>query len=326
VSPASPALRRGLLAIHNAIITVAVSGSNTSTVMDLVNNDGRGVERGMSTDELHGCEHLSLQDIDSLSGTSRVEYLSHVRADRCKAHENINDEGYHRGERAMRRCIPQGLRDSVLMRITGLVLGVFMQTWPRRPFLWWGIPPTRWNPSSTPRTQRRRTMKRVCKLTLSTLGLLFLGVALAAGEVYAQTIKDLAGTWTLVSNVIEQGGNKTDSFGPHPKGILTVDANGRYVLAIARADLPKVASNNRRTATPEENKAIVQGSITHFDTLSVNAADKTITFKIETYTTFPNSDGTEEKRPFTLTGDELKLTFPAASGGGTVTAVWKRAK
>jgi Lipocalin-like domain len=169
-------------------------------------------------------------------------------------------------------------------------------------------------------------MKRVCKLTIGTLGLLFLGVVLAAGEVFAQTTTDLAGTWTLVSNVNEQGGNKTDTFGPNPKGILIVDANDRYVLAAARADLPKIASNNRTTATPEENKAIVQGSVTHFGTLSVNAADKTITFKIETYTTFPNSDGTEQKRPFTVTGDELKFMVPAASGGGTVTSVWKRAK
>jgi hypothetical protein len=92
-----------------------------------------------------------------------------------------------------------------------------------------------------------------------------------------------------------------------------------------RAGLPKVASNNRTTATPEENKAIVQGSLTHFGTLSVNAADKTMTFKIET-ATFPNFDGTEQKRPFTVTGDELTFTVAAASGGGTVTAVWKRAK
>ena len=168
-------------------------------------------------------------------------------------------------------------------------------------------------------------MKRVCKLTIGTLGLLVLGVVLSAGEVCAQTTKDLAGTWTLVSNVNEQGGNKTDTFGPNPKGTLTVDANGRYVLAIVRADLPKVASNNRTTATPEENKAIVGGSITHFGTLSVSAADKTITFKIET-STFPNLDGTEQKRPFTVTGDELTYTNTAASAGGTSTVVWKRAK
>ena len=167
-------------------------------------------------------------------------------------------------------------------------------------------------------------MKRVYKLTLGTLGVLWLGVLLLAGEVFAQTAKDLAGTWTLVSVVTEQGGNKTDPFGPNPKGILVVDANGRYVIAFARADLPKVASNNRTTATPEENKAIVGGSITHFGTLSINAADKTITFKIET-ATFPNWDGTEQQRPFTLTGDELQYTVPAMSGGGTATTVWKRA-
>ena len=168
-------------------------------------------------------------------------------------------------------------------------------------------------------------MKRVCKLTIGTLGLLFLGVVLSAGEGFAQTTKDLVGTWTLVSNVTEQGGNKTDPFGPNPKGILTVDANGRYVIAITRAGLPKVASNNRTTGTPEENKAIVAGSIAHFGTMSVNEADKAITFKIET-ATFPNWNGTEQKRPFTVTGDELTYTVAAASGGGTATVVWKRAK
>jgi hypothetical protein len=157
------------------------------------------------------------------------------------------------------------------------------------------------------------------------MALLFLGVVLAAGDAFAQTAKDLAGTWTLVSATTEKDGNKTDIYGPNPKGILTVDANGRYVIAFARAGLPKVASNNRTTATPEENKAIVQGSLTHFGTLFVNAADKTFTFKIET-STFPNWDGTEQKRAFTVTGDELKYTVPAASGGGTGTAVWKRAK
>jgi hypothetical protein len=168
-------------------------------------------------------------------------------------------------------------------------------------------------------------MKRVCKLTIGTLGLLFLGIVLVAGDACAQTAKDLAGTWTLVSAVTEQGGNKTDTYGPHPKGILMVDANGRYVITFARADLPKVASKNRTTATPEENKALVQGSLTHFGTLSVNAADKTFTFKIET-ATFPNWDGTEQKRAFTVTGDELTYTVPTASGGGTGAVVWKRAK
>jgi hypothetical protein len=168
-------------------------------------------------------------------------------------------------------------------------------------------------------------MKHVCTLTRGTLGVLCLGVALAVGDAFAQTAQDLVGTWTLVSAINEHGGSKTDIYGPHPKGLLTVDANGRYVLVIARADLPKVASNNRTRATAEENKAIVQGSVAHFGSLSVNVADKTITFKIET-SLFPKWDGTEQQRPFTLTGDELTYTVPSASGGGTATVVWKRAK
>ena len=168
-------------------------------------------------------------------------------------------------------------------------------------------------------------MKHVYTRTLGTLGWLLLGVALAAGDALAQTATDLVGTWTLVSTVTEQGGNKTDTFGSNPKGILMVDANGRYVIAFSRADLPKVASNNRTTGTPEENKAIVQGSITHFGTVSVNAADQTLTFKIET-SLFPKWDGTEHKRPFTLTGDELTYTVPSTSGGETATVVWQRAK
>jgi len=179
--------------------------------------------------------------------------------------------------------------------------------------------------SSPPRTQGSSTMKHVCTRTLGTLGVLLLGVALTAGNALAQTARDLVGTWTLVSAINEQGGDKTDIYGPHPKGILTVDANGRYVLVIARADLPRVASNNRTMATPEESQAIVQGSIAHFGTVSVNAADKTITFKIET-SLFPKWDGTEHKRPFTVTGDELTYTVPSTSGGETATVVWQRAK
>ena len=52
-------------------------------------------------------------------------------------------------------------------------------------------------------------MKRLCKLTVGAVGLLFLGVVLAAGDASAQTAKDFVGTWTLVSSVTEQGGTKT---------------------------------------------------------------------------------------------------------------------
>ena len=152
--------------------------------------------------------------------------------------------------------------------------------------------------------------------------LLFLAAAPGA---FAQS-SNLVGSWTLVSSVVEQGGNRIEPFGPNPRGSLIFDANGRYAAMIARPGLPKVASDNRTTATPEEAKAIVAGSIAHFGSYAVNDADKTITFRIET-STHPNWDATEQKRSFTISGDELKYTVStAAVGGGSATLTWKRAK
>ncbi len=53
----------------------------------------------------------------------------------------------------------------------------------------------------------------------------------------------------------------------------------------------------------------MQGSIAYFGTYSVSETDKTITTHIES-STFPNWIGTDQKRFFTLSGDELKWTSP----------------
>jgi Lipocalin-like domain len=41
--------------------------------------------------------------------------------------------------------------------------------------------------------------------------------------------------------------------------------------------------------------------------------------------TFPNWNGTEQKRVFTLAVDQLTLTGPTGSAGGTTQIVWRRA-
>ena len=127
---------------------------------------------------------------------------------------------------------------------------------------------------------------------------------LAPQKADAQTAQDLVGTWTLVSSTFQQSGAPTESFGPNPLGTLIFGSDGRYVLVFLRRDLPKVASNNRLSETAEESRAIAQGSVAHFGTYSVNGADKTLVFRIEN-STFPNWNGTEQARPFTLAGDEL---------------------
>lgn len=153
-----------------------------------------------------------------------------------------------------------------------------------------------------------------------------LGGAFSASGAFAQSANDVVGTWTLVSSITELDGKKTDQFGPGAKGMMSLDAGGRFMLTIIGADLPKFASNNRATGTPEENKVVVSKSIALFGIYSINLADKTLTLKIET-ATFPNWNATEQKRSLiTVSGDELKYATARASGGGTATVTWKRAK
>ena len=171
-------------------------------------------------------------------------------------------------------------------------------------------------------------MNRLSTLTLPAMALLFLGVALPSSDAVAQqkTLEQrVAGTWTYSSvDIVRPDGSRVPLFGPNPQGRAMFDDNGRYVLMTSRSDLPRFGSNNRNEGTPEENKAVVQGSISHFGRYTVNEADKTITFHIET-STFPNWNGIEQKRPFTVSGDELKWTT-AASSGGSAEVVLKRTK
>jgi hypothetical protein len=93
--------------------------------------------------------------------------------------------------------------------------------------------------------------------------------------------------------------------------------NGRYSSQLMRSDRPKFASNNRAQGTPDENKATTQGTISSFGTYSVNEANKTYTIRFEA-SSYPNLEGTEQTRPFSITGDELRVTNPAPSVGASI--------
>jgi hypothetical protein len=163
-------------------------------------------------------------------------------------------------------------------------------------------------------------MKRSHVLVLSAMTLATLATSVNVG--FAQSARDLVGAWTLVSATTEKDATKSDTFGPSAAGVLVFEASGLYTLTII-GDLPRVASNDRRNATPEEAKGIVSESIAHFGTYTVS--DKIITLSIQR-STFPNWTATEVKRPLVLTGDQLVYTVAAASAGGTATVTWERAK
>jgi hypothetical protein len=80
------------------------------------------------------------------------------------------------------------------------------------------------------------------------------------------------------------------------------------------------------SATPDEYKATMLGSLAYFGTYTVDETDKIVTFRTEG-STFPHSEGETLKRGITtLTADELIYTNPATTTGARIEAVWKRLK
>jgi hypothetical protein len=154
--------------------------------------------------------------------------------------------------------------------------------------------------------------------------------ASAASDAMAQSAKSLReqliGTWTFVlAEITAADGSKSLPFGEAPKGILIFTPDGHFAQIHIASDVPKIASNNRLTGTPEEYKAINQGSLSLFGTFTVDEDNKTVTYHIIS-STFPNWQGVSQTRTIeALTADEFKNTNPAVAGGrGSAFNLYKR--
>lgn len=152
---------------------------------------------------------------------------------------------------------------------------------------------------------------------------------LTLGLLASSPIQDrLAGTWTLVSvDNVQPDGTRVQPYGSHPDGRLMLDAQGRYAVQIFRPGRAKFASGDKSKGTPEENRETVLGTNSHFGRYTVDEAGHRITFQIE-HASFPNWEGTEQTRSFTLNGDELRYTVRTTTTGGAEIAevTWKRAE
>jgi Lipocalin-like domain len=159
-------------------------------------------------------------------------------------------------------------------------------------------------------------------IALGTIALLCAGLPRAA---VAQTAKDLVGSWTVISvDNVSPDGARTPAFGPNPKGIVIFGDDGRYAELIMRSDLPKIAAANRAQGTPDENKAIVQGTLAFFGPYSVTG--NVVTLAVEG-SNYPNWTGGDQKRTVTaFTHDQMTWTNSSGSGGGLVELVAKRVK
>jgi lipocalin-like protein len=172
-------------------------------------------------------------------------------------------------------------------------------------------------PTQTIHSSRRRIAMMSSK-TIIAAALLCGAIAMPATIASAQqrSLKDqLVGTWTLASwERTMPNGTKAQSYGTNPKGLVMFDANGHMFVMFARPDLPRIASNNPQTATPEEAKAVMTGAIAYFGMYTVDDANKIIGLRLDA-STFPNQLAGEQKRTITsLTADELKYDTMALNG------------
>lgn len=142
-------------------------------------------------------------------------------------------------------------------------------------------------------------------------------------------LKDqIIGTWDfIVAEVKAPEGTKSFPFGEKPKGILVFTADGHFTQIHVAGDVPKIASNNRLTGTPEEYAAIMRRSLSVFGAYSVDEDKKTVTFK-SVSSSFPNWEGEAQTRTIDkLTADEFQNTNPNVAGGrGSASNFYRRVK
>jgi hypothetical protein len=151
--------------------------------------------------------------------------------------------------------------------------------------------------------------------------------AAPAGAQQKSLREQIVGSWNfVVAEVVAPDGKKSFPFGETPTGILIFTAGGQFAQIHVASDVPKLASNNRLTGTPEEYATIMRRTISLFGTYSVNEEKKTVTFHIVS-STYPNFAGEAQERTIDkLTADEFINTNPNVAGGrGRATNIYKRA-
>ena len=158
-----------------------------------------------------------------------------------------------------------------------------------------------------------------------------LAIALAGGQAAAQqkSLRDqIVRTWNFgVAEVIAPDGKKSFPFGETPKGVLIFTADGHFAQIHVASDVPKIASGNRLTGTPEEYAAIMRRSISVFGDYSVNEEKKTVTFKIVS-ASYPNWQGEVQERSIDklTAGEFVNTNHNVAGGRGSASNYYTRAK
>jgi Lipocalin-like domain len=108
--------------------------------------------------------------------------------------------------------------------------------------------------------------------------------------------------------------------------VIIFSNDGYFSLFQSRAELPKIAANDRAKATPEEAQSIVASSIAYYGTYSIDENTKVILVNLAASTYANVAAIPNQKRTITLlTSDELNFDNPRTPNGMTLRTKWRRA-
>ncbi len=146
----------------------------------------------------------------------------------------------------------------------------------------------------------------------------------------------LIGSWHLVSRQSRRANGEVETdagLSATPLGILIYDQSGHVAAQLSRQDrtlaiLPGECQAAIITKGTPDTAQTILGYDAYFGTYKVNDDDGTVTHHLEA-ALFPGDIGKDIERHFTISGDQLTITFNTTTREGvkvTRTLIWQRMK
>jgi hypothetical protein len=136
---------------------------------------------------------------------------------------------------------------------------------------------------------------------------------------------NVVGSWNLISGYMDNHGKRIDVLGPHPGGMVVFTEDLHFIVIVHNPDIPKFASGDRATATPEEYKMAVMSSLGVYGTYTVDENGDFLEQRV-IGSTFPNMNGSSRGRDELtekIEGDKLMENLKIADGI-SINIVWQR--
>jgi hypothetical protein len=94
-------------------------------------------------------------------------------------------------------------------------------------------------------------------------------------------------------------------------------------LQILKSERLRFAADSKADGSIDEFKSAVMGSSTHYGTVTIDDKAGQLVFSIEG-ASFPNWEGTVQRRQYTLEGKQLSYQVPPRADGSIPVSVWRR--